>query len=88
MTPVEYKVVNSSLTIDRRWHCAHYFPDYNKLLVNGGWNITGPLADTLLFNIESCKWEKVKLEGQAPSARRWHSCTPLGSAHQLLLFGG
>jgi hypothetical protein len=96
---IEYKKF-ASLNLDRRWHCSHFSSKDNIMLVHGGWNVTGPLGETLVFHlgnnllqssllirIESCKWEQLTLP-DAPSPRRWHSLTQLAHRNQYLVYGG
>lgn len=80
----EMPYVSVVANVERRWHCS--FVIENKVFLHGGWNNGGPLSDMISFNMENSKWEQVAVEN-APSARRWHTVTPIGNM-KFLLYGG
>jgi len=79
---------------ERRWHC--FFLHDNKYIAHGGWNDSGSLDDLIVLNLDTMQWQQITPKGGKsriaavwPSARRWHTLTPLqeGSS-SCLLFGG
>jgi len=70
--------------VERRWHSS--FTLGNKAFLHGGWNNGGPLGDLVCLNMEDMKWETLNPENP-PSARRWHTVTPMQD-NKFVLFGG
>eukprot|EP01084_Bolivina_argentea_P008747 16361_1 len=60
----------------------------NKLLVFGGINENGkPLNDLIIFDIETNKWFKPKINGTPPPSRGGHSAVCIKN-NELFIFGG
>jgi len=72
----------------RASHSATLTPDGQRLLVFGGMDAAGPLADAHLLDLshEPPIWWQLHPVGQAPSPRYAHSATLFGS--DLLIIGG
>jgi hypothetical protein len=83
------------MNLDRRWSAASPIEHLDKMLIFGGWDIEGPLNDTLIYDFQKSRWDVVKnssksVNNQNPSPRRWHSFTSVDvqSNNHFILFGG
>uniref|UniRef100_UPI00398E4AE6 uncharacterized protein isoform X2 n=1 Tax=Pristiophorus japonicus TaxID=55135 RepID=UPI00398E4AE6 len=67
----------------------------NKVLISGGYNLTGALQDLFIFNIDTYSWSSLCHHTLCSVPRAGHSLVYLGSnrsgagtCHTLLVFGG
>jgi len=58
----------------------------NFFIFGGSDENVKPLADVHKFNTATLEWSKLEPQGEGPTARSGHTCTPLGS--KIYVFGG
>ncbi len=80
-----WETLSTGGSMARRW-ASYWATRDGKLLVWGGWNESGPLADCALFDPLRRSWSPLIALAGRPRARRWAACDTMDG--RLVVAGG